>query len=147
MLKPLAGLLLASALLLTACSSDGDPDSAPSPADESLAPTDLSAPSSATGGGGHSSAVIVEDPNSSASASISQVCLSKGTGQVTIRLSGYEAAASTVINAKVGSQSIPIEVNDDGAGTQFHQGRLDGPTKVTIPLPGSGELATELPGC
>ena len=145
MFKPLAGLLLASALVLAACRSGDDAASDPSPADEAPTATEQSTP--ATGGDVDASAVILEDPNSSARAAVSQVCLTEGTGQVTIELSGYDDAAGTVIDAKVGTQTTQIQVNADGTGTQIRQGTLDGEIDVSIPLPGGGELETELPGC
>ena len=152
MFKPLAGLLLASALVLAACGSSDDTDSAPSPADEAPTATEQTTPDSGdsgdgTGGDVDASAVILEDPNSSARAAVSQVCLTEGTGQVTIELSGYDAAAGTIIDAEVGTQTAQIQVNADGTGTQIRQGTLDGPVKVTVPLPEGGELETELPGC
>jgi hypothetical protein len=143
MFKPLAGLLLASALVLAACSSDSD--SSPSPTDDAPMATVQSTP--ATGGDVDASAVILEDPNSSASAAVSQVCLTEGTGQVTIELSGYEAAAGTVIDAEVGTQTAQIQVNADGTGIQIRQGSMAGEMDVTVPLPEGGELETELPGC
>lgn len=142
MFKPLAGLLLASALVLVACSSGDDASDA---TDEATPTTEQTAPD--TGAGAETSAVILEDTNSSARAAVSQVCLSEGTGQVTIELSGYEDAAGTVIDAEVGDQTAQIQVNADGTGTQIRQGSMAAEIEVSIPLPDGDELETTLPGC
>ncbi len=141
MFKPLAGLLLATALVLAACSSSDDA----SDTTQEAPTTEQTAPD--TEAGAEATAVILEDPNSSARAAVSQVCLSEGTGQVTIELSGYEDAAGTVIDAEVGTQTAQIQVNADGTGTQIRQGAMAAEIEVSVPLPDGGELETTLPGC
>lgn len=152
MLRPAFGLLLASALLLAACGSgddgrsDGDltsPTPAATAVDESETETDAGPAEDP-----RNFAATLEDPNSDARAIVTQACIESDTGTVTMKISGFtDVDAGEVVNAKVGRQTVPVQVSADGSGLQIRQGTLSEPTKVSIPLPAGGALETEVPGC